>query len=96
MVDGKQLIYLDQMTNHLVAVDVRTVPTFAFGKPTPVPIERIDTSGARNYDISPDGKHFVIVTFASTNLADQSKRANTQINVVVNWFEELKRLAPTK
>ena len=41
-----------------------------------------------NYDVTPDGQRFVMVRAAQGS--DQA-----QINVVLNWFEELKRLAPT-
>ena len=42
----------------------------------------------RNYDISPQGDFFILIEEGETQPA-------TQINVVVNWFEELKRLVPT-
>jgi hypothetical protein len=38
------------------------------------------------YDVTRDGQRFVMVK-------EQTISAN-QINVVVNWFEELKRLVP--
>jgi len=38
------------------------------------------------YDISPDGQRFVMV---------KEEGRETQIHVVLNWFEELKRLVPT-
>ena len=41
-----------------------------------------------NYDVMPDGEHFVF-------LVDQSSLPN-RYNVVLNWFDELKRLLPTK
>jgi len=37
------------------------------------------------YDISPDGQRFVMI----------KEQGESQINVVLNWFEELKRLVPT-
>jgi len=40
------------------------------------------------YDVTRDGQRFLMVK-------DQSGSA-TQINVVVNWFDELKRLVPVK
>jgi len=43
--------------------------------------------GFQYYDISPDGKRFLM-------LKEVTPEA-TQINVVLNWFEELKRLVPT-
>jgi len=41
------------------------------------------------YDVSPDGKRFLLIK-------DSGVRTVQQINVVVNWFKELKRLIPDK
>ncbi len=43
-----------------------------------------------NFDVAPDGKSFVMVK------ADESWGRATEIRVVLNWFEELKRLAPAE
>ena len=43
-----------------------------------------------NYDLSPDGQRFLML-----KPSEQEQSAPTQINVVLNWFEELKRRAPT-
>ncbi len=45
-------------------------------------IDRLKT----NYDISRDGQKFLMIKAPETI---------NQINVVLNWFEELKRLVPT-
>ena len=42
-----------------------------------------------NYDLSPDGQRFLMLAPVGTGGA-------TQINVVLNWTEELKRLVPTE
>ena len=42
-----------------------------------------------NYDVSPDGKHFVMVREDETS-------ASTEIHVGLNWFQELTRLAPAE
>lgn len=39
------------------------------------------------YDISPDGQRFLMIE------EEQGERA--PIHVILNWFEELKRLVPT-
>ena len=39
----------------------------------------------------PDGQRFLM-----TKTADQQQAALTQINVVLNWFEELKQKVPVK
>jgi len=70
-----------------MAVDVASQPSFSIGKPRMV-FQGTYTSSS--YDVSPDGQRFLMVKpeqAASTSL--------TQIVVVQNWFEELKRLVPT-
>jgi hypothetical protein len=42
----------------------------------------------RNYDVSADGQRFLML-----KAGDQTQTV-TQINVVTNWSEELKRLVP--
>ena len=46
----------------------------------------------RNYDISPDGERFVMITEYG-EADDDGPRP--QITVVLNWREELTRLVPT-
>jgi len=43
-----------------------------------------------NYDVSPDGQRFLML-----KPSEQEQAAPTQINVVLNWFEELKRRVPS-
>ena len=42
-----------------------------------------------NYDVAPDGQGFVMVQVGPADLVP------TKVNVVLNWFEELKHTAPT-
>ena len=46
-----------------------------------------DTDNPRAYDLAPDGKRFVFIQFES--------EWRPEFQVVQNWFQELKRLAPT-
>jgi hypothetical protein len=46
------------------------------------------TGTSPNYDASPDGRRFLMVK-------PVEQQATTQIDVVLNWFEELKRRVPT-
>jgi serine/threonine-protein kinase len=48
------------------------------------------TQNRMSYDVSPDGQSFVMLN------SGEEDRAATQITVVMNWQEELKRLVPTK
>jgi len=75
-----------------MAVDISTQPSFAAGKakvlfegqyqPTPGTLP--------NYDVSHDGQRFLMI-----KPSEQAQVAPTQINVVLNWFEELKQKVPT-
>ncbi len=72
-----------------MVVPIQMEPTFRAEKPRllaegPLYYAFIPTP---QYDISPDGKRFVMVKEGGYDL--------TQINVVLNWFEELERLVPT-
>ncbi len=47
-------------------------------------------SSLPNYDVSPDGQRFLMLK------PTEQEAAPTQINVVLNWFEELKKKVPVK
>jgi len=49
----------------------------------------------RNYDVTPDGKQFLVVVPAASP-ADSTRRTSPGIDVVLNWFEELKTRVPVK
>ena len=88
--DGTELFY--RSGNKMMVVTVETEPTFRVGKPEEL-FEGSYTVSSTNpgflqyYDISPDGQRFLMIKTAEGSTA--------QINVVLNWFEELKRLVPT-
>ena len=86
---GRELFY--RAGNKMIAVEVTTQPAFSAGKPT-VLFEGAYAPTPRsfpNYDVSPDGQRFLMLK------ASEQAQAPTQINVVLNWFEELKRRVPT-
>lgn len=79
----------------IMAVAVQAGTTFRAGTPLKL-FEgeyRLPSSASvgRNYDVSPDGRRFLI-TKTSRELTDASTR---QLIVVQNWTEELKRLVPS-
>jgi len=86
--DGRELFY--RTGDKMMVVSIETEPTFRAGRPdvlfegsyrsTPIP------AGQQYYDITPDGQKFLMI---------KRDQAPAQINVVLNWFEELKRLVPT-
>jgi hypothetical protein len=89
--DGKELFY--RRGAKMMAVAISTEAGLAPGKPTLL-FEggyrgglRSDTPNS-NYDVTPDGRFVMIRRDESSGPA--------QINVVLNWAEELKRLVPTE
>jgi proline racemase len=92
--DGKELFY-DPRPGEIEAVRVTTEPTFAFGNPVAVPsrFQLAPSSGRRTYDIAPGGK---FVGLISTGQTKSLTPIAPQIQVVLNWFEELKARVPTK
>jgi Tol biopolymer transport system component len=87
--NGRELFYRNG--NKMMAVEITTQPNFALGNPRvlfegPYVLATVPIS---NYDVSPDGRRFLMVKPVD------SAAAATQINVVLNWFEELKRRVPT-
>jgi eukaryotic-like serine/threonine-protein kinase len=76
----------------MMAVKTTMQPAFAPGNPTMLfegrYVPTLQTMA--NYDVTPDGQRLLMVK------ENDQAAATTQINVVLNWFEDLKRLAPTK
>ena len=88
--DGRELFYLVPGTK-LMAVDVQTETSFAAGN-AEVVFEGRYSEGpfGRTYDISPDGKRFLMIKESGSN-----ETPSTELILVLNWLEELKRLVPT-
>jgi len=85
---GHELFYRNE--DRMMVVDVTIGPRFAPG----VPRQLFDRPYARsvslwpNYDVTPDGTRFVMIKSADEG-ADVG-----QVNVIMNWVEELKRRVP--
>lgn len=89
--NGKELFYFGS-GGELLGVPVQTkVPAWHAGAPIKL-IDRNYFSGAGSgltYDVSPDGQRFLMIKAPGTD-------ALPGLILVQNWFEELKRLVPTK
>jgi len=87
--NGRELFY--RTGDKMMAVEIRTQPGFSVGKPRMLFEGRYRPTPATspNYDVSPDGQRFLML-----KPAEQEQSAPTQINVVLNWFEELKQKVP--
>jgi len=91
--DGQRLFY-SRFPQRRVAVPFSAQPP-TFGLPIELartPPTGIDIRGARGYDVFPDGR----VVSLSPLIGSSSVASQGEIRVVLNWFEELKRVAPTK
>ena len=92
--DGKQLFFHAIGLNRFMVVDIRADQGLTLGVPVPLPIDdAIHPLTQRNYDVTPDGTQLLIVLPAQTQTA-AGRRVSPQINIVLNWFEELKTRAP--
>jgi len=88
--DGEELFF--RRNGAVLGVRIQPGSGFSHGNPEiifegPYPQE---INGGRSYDISPDGKRFLMLA----SVADPS--AAPRIVIVQNWVEELKRLVPTE
>lgn len=87
--NGKELFY--RAGDKMMAVEVTTNPGFSAGKPKALFQGSYlpTTATSPYYDVSRDGQRFLMIK------PSEQGSALTQIVVVQNWFEELKRRVPT-
>jgi serine/threonine-protein kinase len=86
--NGRELFFRSGDKMMVVAIETRS--GFSAGKPKtlfqglyqPTPILEA------NYDVAPDGSRFLMIKPGG------EEQGPTQVNVALNWFEELKRLVP--
>jgi len=91
--DGKQLTF-DAGPHQYATVKVTTTGGFAFSSPTVFPSRLAGAaSGPRRFDGLPDGRIVGVVNADSTQTGAP---AAAQIQVVLNWFEELKQRVPIR
>ncbi len=86
--DGRELFYRNG--DKMMVVEVTTQPNFAHGSPKALFEGQFFTAEAGNttYDVAPDGQHFLMIQ------PGEPEQGVTQINVVQDWFEELKERVP--
>ena len=91
--DGKELIYVAG-PSQVGSMSISTQPSVSFGSPVRAPKSGFATSvpaSIRTFDILPDGKHFIGVIPAAQ--VQNGTHNSLQIQVVLNWFEDLKQRA---
>jgi Tol biopolymer transport system component len=89
--DGHALFY--SVANQLVMVHISTLPTFSFSQPVqlPRPFQTVGPAAVRAYDITPDGRFVGVVP---SGPGQSSTPSTSQVQVVLNWLEELKQRVP--
>ena len=94
--EGSELFYRQVVGTAgltLRSVDIVTEPAFAFSNEQTLPVEGFNVVlGYRDYDMSPDGERLLMVFPADQ--PDSGDPARLQVNIVLNWFEELKERVP--
>jgi serine/threonine-protein kinase len=92
--DGRELFYLSE--GSAMAVAVETGPTFSLGAPKTLfhgTYVRPGLGEGTPWDISPDGKRFLIIRPAESATGASAAATPAKINIVLNWFDELKARA---
>ena len=85
--EGQELFYLEG--NKMMAVKVASEPGFTSEPPQMLFEGNYVQANRPSYDVGSDGRFLMI------KAAEEEEGQQGQINVVLNWFEELKRLVPT-
>jgi Tol biopolymer transport system component len=88
MPDGGAICY--RRGDKLMLVEIEDETELVLSKPRPLFAGRYTygIGNNPNYSITPDGKEFILVAL-------EEREPPMHLNLIVNWFEELKRLAPT-
>jgi Tol biopolymer transport system component len=100
--DGKQIFFtrVERSSGRprIFSIDVQTQPSFAFGKQKPLPVEGFILNGGagmpRGYDITPDGRQFLVMLPPSEPASSIDRPP--QIEITLNWFDELKQRVPVQ
>ncbi len=96
--EGSELFYRPGVASvtagiTLRAVEIVTQPAFAFSNEQTLPVEGFNVVlGYRDYDMRPDGERLLMMFPADRT--DSGEASRPQINIVLNWFEELKERVP--
>ena len=89
--DGHELFYLGPQANRLMVAAVTTETELSVGTPeTLVEGQFFDSQGRSAYDVAPDERLVLIRRGADTSEND----ATPQINIVLNWSQELLERVP--
>ena len=86
--DGRELFY--RYGQKWMAADIRTAPEFNAGKPHLLFEGPYLNVPGLSYDAAPEGKRFLVIK------PSDETATTTELSVVLNWFDELKRRVPSQ
>jgi serine/threonine-protein kinase len=89
--NGRELFYVELNPRRLMAVEILAGPSFQTRRPQQLFTIRND-SGSVSLDVAPDGQRFLVTRPPESTTGSPE----TTFVIVTDWFEELKRLVPTK
>jgi Tol biopolymer transport system component len=95
--DGRELLYRSETADRhqILSAAIRSLSPFRVAPPRVVfegPLGQYDsTAPGRSWDISADGQRFLLA-----QVVPSTDKPVTALHVVLNWTEELKRLAGTR
>jgi serine/threonine-protein kinase len=91
--DGRELYFHSLDGRHMLAVPMQPGSTLKAGRPQVLfeAAMTIQGVGVRPYDVAPDGRFFIIRGVQT----EGESGIPSNIIVVLNWLDELKRLVPT-
>jgi hypothetical protein len=90
--NGRDLFYLVE-PGRVMTVPIQPGPIFTYGNAQMVfDGPYLAPNAARTYDVSPDGKRFLMIKEAPRQGNDPAPEP--KLVLIQNWVEELKRLVP--
>ena len=90
--DGGEIYYFSVNGPGILVADVDVE---SFSASDPVEISNIRRRRFSNFAVTADGQRFLVTTSALGADVDDATPATPRINVILNWFEELKQRVPT-
>ena len=97
--DGTELFYRTFVQRNpartITSVNISTEPAFSFGAGREWPVDGLVWVGYnRVHDVAPDGQRFLVVVPADPTSVSAGSRS--EINIVLNWFQELTERVPVR
>jgi Tol biopolymer transport system component len=90
--NGRELFYRTEDSRLMVATYAVNGDTFVAGKPRVWSEQRLANTGLTpNFDLAPDGKRFVVLMAPE---GAEASRLQGHVTLVMNFFDELRRIAP--